>query len=140
LGVGVEAEPGPLRHERRTHRVGVATVTTTTSTVVPAMATDVAATAPAITATTTTPTIMCAKAPGAPTGRTGRHGGSSNEGSFRNDLGLVGEHGLLESEHGVCLSEGREQGRVGNVVGGDRELGVEATDVVEDELSHGESQ
>jgi hypothetical protein len=68
-------------------------------------------------------------------GGQGARGGSSSEGHFRNDLGLIGEHGLLESEHGACLAEGRERGRVGDVVGGDEEHGVEARDEIEDELS-----
>jgi hypothetical protein len=120
-----------------TCRVGVTTVTTTTTTTttVPAIATVVAVTALMIIATTTVPTVMCAEALGAPTKRTGRHGGSSSEGHFGNDLGLVGEHGQLESEHGACLPEGKEWGHVGDVVSGDGELGVEAADEVEDELS-----
>jgi hypothetical protein len=116
-------------------RVGVITATTTTTTTIPAMATVVAATVPVITATTNAPTIMCAETPGAPIGRTGQHGGSSSEGHFGNNLGLIGEHGLLESEHGACLAEGRELDRVDDVVSGDRELGVEAADEVEDEPS-----
>jgi hypothetical protein len=136
LGLGVEAEPRPLWHERRTRRVGVATATTTTTTAaIPATTTVVVATAPVITATTTTPTVMCTEAPDAPAGRTGWCGGSSSGGHLGNDLGLIGEHGLLESEHGACLAEGRERGHVGDVIGGDGELRVEAADEVEDKLS-----
>jgi hypothetical protein len=137
LGVGLEAEPRPLRCERRTRRVGVTTATTTTTTTaaVPATAIVVAATEPAITTTTTAPAIMCTEAPIAPAGRTGRCGGSSSEGRLGDDLGLVGEHGLLESEHGAGLAEGGEWGCVGDVFGSDGELGVEAIDEVEDELS-----
>jgi hypothetical protein len=124
-----------MRREWRMRRVGVTTGTTTTTTVVPAMATIVVATTPVITATTNAPTVMCVETPDAPVGRTGQHGGSSSEGCFRNNLGLVGEHGLLESEHGACLAEGRERDRVDDVVGGDRELRVEAADEVEDEPS-----
>jgi hypothetical protein len=71
LGVGVEAELGPLQREQMTRRVGVTTVTTSTTTTVPSIATVVAVIALVIIATTTVPTVMCAEALGAPTKRTG---------------------------------------------------------------------
>jgi hypothetical protein len=88
---------------------------------------------------------MCNEASRAPARRTGRRGGSSSEGRLGDDIGLIGEHGLLESEHGAGHAEGRERGCVGDVVGGDDELGVEAVNEVEAESPkrhgrcHGES-
>jgi hypothetical protein len=74
--------------------------------------------------TTAVPTVMFIEVPGAPTGRTGRRRGSSGKGRFRNDLGLIGDHGLPESDHGACLAKGWEWGHVGDVVGGDGDLGL----------------
>jgi hypothetical protein len=92
----------------------VVTAAATTVTI-PATTMVVVAATPLMAAATAVPTVMCADVLGAPAGTIGWCRGSSSKGRFKNDLGLVGDHGLLESEHGACLAEGGKQGHVGDV-------------------------
>jgi hypothetical protein len=98
------------------------------------VATVVAAAMPMMAITTTTATIMHTRFPGAPTRRVGRWRGCGSKCCLRGDLGLICKHGLLEGEHGASLAKGGERDDVSYVVGCGGELGVQATDEVEDEL------
>jgi hypothetical protein len=56
--------------------------------------------------------------------RAWRYRGGGCEGRLRDDLGLIGDHGLLEGKHRTHPAEGGERSGVGDVVGSDGELGV----------------
>jgi hypothetical protein len=136
LGEGVEADPGPLwrLRSRVTGRVGITAFATAVT--VPAMAAVVASTASTMATTAAALTLIGTGVTStvAATVRAWRHRGGGCEGRLRDDLGLIGDHGLLEGKHRARPVEGGEWSGVGDVVGGDGELGVQAADEVEDEL------
>jgi hypothetical protein len=107
-----------------------------TSATVPATAAVVASTASTMATTAAAPTRIGTGVTStvAAAVRAWGHRGGGCEGRLRDDLGLIGDHGLLEGKHRACPAEGGERSGVGDVVGGDGELGVQAANEVEDEL------
>jgi hypothetical protein len=136
MGEGVEADPWPLwrLRSRVTGRGGITTFAIATT--VPVVAVVVASTASTMATTAVAPTLIGTGGTStvAVTVRAWRHRGGGYEGRLRDDLGFIGDHGLLEGKHRVRPAEGREWSGVDDVVSGDRELGVQTAHEVEDEL------